>query len=166
MQKLVQQYIEDIYKTVSVKNISWLFGMTDATTGWCECADCRQLDNDENFDYINVSNRFHKVAVRIMAEIYKKYPSAMLEAWAYHTYRTIPKGVKKIEEFAFKGCAALTTVTLPVGVNKFDNTSFYECKALTTIYVPAKKTDYYKQRLLKISHLIVELQPEKKAKKK
>ena len=94
VQKLVQQYIEDIYKTVPVKNISWLFGMTDATTGWCECAGCRKLDDDENFDYINVSNRFHKVAVRIMAEIYKKYPTARLEAWAYHTYRNIPQGVK------------------------------------------------------------------------
>ena len=47
------------------------------------------------------------------------------------------------------------------------NTSFKKCKALTTIYVPAKKTDYYKQRLPEELHsLIVELQPEKKAKKK
>ena len=79
----------------------------------------------------------------------------------------IPKGVKKIEGYAFSGCTALTTVTLPVGANKFDYTSFDECKALTTIYVPAKKTDYYKQRLPEELHsLIVELQPEKKAKKK
>ena len=79
----------------------------------------------------------------------------------------IPKGVKKIEDSAFSSCTALTTVTLPVGVNKFHDTSFDECKALTTIYVPAKKTDYYKQRLPKELHsLIVELQPEKKAKKK
>ena len=79
----------------------------------------------------------------------------------------IPKGVKKIEGSAFTGCTALTTVTLPIGVNKIGETAFYVCEALTTIYVPAKKTDYYKQRLpVKLHSLIVELQPEKKAKKK
>ena len=47
------------------------------------------------------------------------------------------------------------------------DTSFEKCEALTTIYVPAKKTDYYKQRLPEELHsLIVELQPEKRAKKK
>jgi hypothetical protein len=79
----------------------------------------------------------------------------------------IPKGVKKIEYSTFSGCTALTTVTLPVGVNKINEGAFTGCKALTTIYVPAKKTDYYKQRLpWELHSLIVELQPEKKAKKK
>ena len=94
VQELVQQHIEDIYKTVPVNNIIYLFGMHDTTTGWCECSECRKLDGDGTFDYVNVSSRFHKVAVKIMAEIYKKYPDARLEAWAYHTYRTIPENVK------------------------------------------------------------------------
>ena len=94
VQKLVQQHIEDIYKTVPVNNITYLFGMLDTTTGWCECPECRKLDGSGAFDYINVSSRFHKVAVKIMEEIYKKYPDARLEAWAYHTYRTIPENVK------------------------------------------------------------------------
>jgi hypothetical protein len=79
----------------------------------------------------------------------------------------IPKGIKKIEEYTFSGCTVLTTVTLPIGVNKINEGAFTECEALTTIYVPAKKTDYYEQRLPeKLHSLIVELQPEKKAKKK
>lgn len=94
VQKLVQQHIENIYKTVPVNSITYLFGMLDTTTGWCECPECRKLDGNGAFDYINVSSRFHKVAVKIMAEIYKKYPAARLEAWAYHTYRTIPENVK------------------------------------------------------------------------
>ena len=74
---------------------------------------------------------------------------------------------KKIEDYAFSSCAALTTITMPIGVNKIDEGSFTECEALTTIYVPTKKTDYYKQRLPEDLHsLIVELQPENKAKKK
>ena len=80
---------------------------------------------------------------------------------------TIPEGVTEIGYRAFNGCTALTTVTLPIGVNKIDEGAFTECEALTTIYVPAKKTDYYKQRLPGELHsLIVEIQPEKKAKKK
>lgn len=94
VQKLVQKHIEDIYKTVPVNRITYLFGMLDTTSGWCECPECRKLDGEGAFDYINVSNRFHKVAVKIMSEIYKKYPDARLEAWAYHTYRTIPEDVK------------------------------------------------------------------------
>ncbi len=94
VQKRVQKYIEDIYKTVPPNKITYLFGMLDTTSGWCECPNCRKLDGDGAFDYINVSSRFHKVAVKIMAEIYKKYPDARLEAWAYHTYRTIPENVK------------------------------------------------------------------------
>lgn len=94
VQKLVQKYIEDIYKTVPANNITYLFGMLDTTTGWCECTLCRKLDGSGKFDYINVSNRFHKTAVKIIAGIYKKYPDARLEAWAYHTYRMLPENVK------------------------------------------------------------------------
>lgn len=94
VQRRVQKYIEDIYKNVPQNSISWLFGMLDTTTGWCECRNCHKLDGTEKFDYINVSTRFHKVVTKIMAEVYKKYPDAMLEVWAYHTYRTIPEGVK------------------------------------------------------------------------
>ena len=58
-------------------------------------------------------------------------------------------------------------MTLPVGVKKIYKGAFDNCKALERIYVPAKKTDYYKSRLPEELHsLIVELQPEKKAKAK
>ena len=88
------QNIENIYKNVPQNSITWLFGMLDATTGWCECTECRKLDKAGKFDHINISTRFHKVVSRIMAEIYKKYPAAMLEVWAYHTYRTVPEKVQ------------------------------------------------------------------------
>jgi hypothetical protein len=78
----------------------------------------------------------------------------------------IPKGVKKIWPFAFSYCTSLTTVTLPVGVNDIACSVFFCCSALATIYVPAKKADYYKRRLPEdLRGKIVELEPEKKAKK-
>ena len=70
----------------------------------------------------------------------------------------IPKGVTKIEKFAFSACIRLKEVTLPVGVNEIYKNAFDGCDALESIYVPAKKTDYYKKRLPKRLHsLIVEL---------
>ena len=94
VQHLVQKSIENIYRKIPVNRVAWVFGMLDATTGWCECRSCRDLDGSGAFDYINVSTRFHKTVAKIMAEVYKKYPAAMLEVWAYHTYRTIPENVK------------------------------------------------------------------------
>ena len=94
VQRKVIDYIIGIYKTVPVKSFSYLFGLPDVTTGWCECDDCRKLDGPGEFDYINISTRFHKVVSAMTAEIYKKYPDAELQVWAYHTYRTIPAGVK------------------------------------------------------------------------
>ena len=61
----------------------------------------------------------------------------------------------------------METVTLPTGVAKLGDWIFKNCNKLRAINVPAKKSDYYKQRLEEKFHpLIVELAPEKKAKKK
>jgi hypothetical protein len=80
---------------------------------------------------------------------------------------TLPKGIKKIGRRTFADCEELETITLPVGIAKINEDAFDGCKKLKTIYVPAKKADYYKMRLSEELHsLIVELVPEKKAKKK
>ena len=79
---------------------------------------------------------------------------------------TISEGVTSIGKEAFAGCSALTTVTLPKGVKKMPD-AFNNCTGITTINIPAKKTDYYKKRLPEELHqFIVEMEPEKKAKKK
>lgn len=80
---------------------------------------------------------------------------------------TIPESVTEIGRCAFYGCSSLTTVTLPTGVDEIDDGAFDECDAIATIFVPAGKVDYYKERLDDyLCDIIVELEPEKKAKAK
>ena len=78
----------------------------------------------------------------------------------------IPNSVTSIGEEAFYG-TNLASVTIPEGVTSIGKDAFGGCSALTTINIPAKKTDYYKKRLPEELHqFIVEMEPEKKAKKK
>ena len=78
----------------------------------------------------------------------------------------IPNSVTRIGEYAFYG-TNLASVTIPEGVTSIGKDAFGGCSALTTINIPAKKTNYYKKRLPKKLHqFIVEMEPEKKAKKK
>lgn len=73
---------------------------------------------------------------------------------------------KSLDYAIFKNCISLETVTLPSGISKIDEAAFEGCSSLKTINVPAKKGDYYKNRLPMVLHdKIVEIQPEKKAKK-
>ena len=75
--------------------------------------------------------------------------------------------VKKIEDETFSGCEDLEEVTLAAGINKIEDWAFHKCSKLSRINVPAKKADYYKKRLPeKLHELIVEMEPEKKTKKK
>ena len=60
----------------------------------------------------------------------------------------------------------LKTINLPAGISKIASTGFDGCANIEAINVPAKKGDYYKQRLPEeLQDKIVELEPEKKAKK-
>lgn len=87
----------------------YLFGMSDQTFGWCECANCRALD-PPGIDYAkggtpDVSTRFTKVANNIAKMIWEKYPHAELHRWAYHTYRKRPVGVEDDPGFMLQYCA-------------------------------------------------------------
>ncbi|WP_217653888.1 leucine-rich repeat protein [Bacteroides stercorirosoris] len=49
---------------------------------------------------------------------------------------TLPKGMTRIENYAFRGCAALTSISLPEGVTSIGNSAFSGCAALTSISLP------------------------------
>ena len=60
----------------------------------------------------------------------------------------------------------LETITFGTGIKKIEGLSGYQFPNLKAIYVPAQKVDYYKERLFdSFLEKIVELPPEKKAKK-
>lgn len=49
---------------------------------------------------------------------------------------TVPEGVTKIKESAFKEYAALTSVTIPNSVTSIGNSAFYKCSSLTGVTLP------------------------------
>ena len=53
---------------------------------------------------------------------------------------TLPKGMTRIENYAFRGCAALTSISLPEGVKSIGIDAFYGCAALTSISLPKELT--------------------------
>ena len=53
----------------------------------------------------------------------------------------IPKGVTRIEEWAFSGYERLTSVTIPEGVTSIDGWAFCGCKSLTSVTLPEGLTN-------------------------
>ena len=89
----------------------------------------------------------------------------------------IPDGTTVIVKQAFFKCEELTAVMILESVAEIGDYAFYGCKNLKEITIPNnvtkigydafyQKADYYKQRLPKKLHaFVVEVAPEKKAKK-
>ena len=57
------------------------------------------------------------------------------------TSLTIPAGITSIGEYAFKGCSGLTSLTLPAGITKIGNEAFKGCSGLTSLTLPAGNTE-------------------------
>ena len=53
---------------------------------------------------------------------------------------TIPSGVTKIHEYAFYGCASLSSLTIPNSVTTIEQYAFYECTSLPSITIPSEVT--------------------------
>ena len=90
VQKLVADYICSLYEKYG-RRITYLFGAPDSVKNWCECENCKALDQNGIFD---VSRRYHIVAQKIAAMVYAKHPDMRLDLWAYANYRSIPKDLK------------------------------------------------------------------------
>ena len=90
VQKMVCEYILAHIDKYG-ESASFAFGAPDSTKGWCECENCRKLDQGND---LNVSRRFHTVTQKIAEKVYEKRPDAKLWTWAYANYRDIYDGLK------------------------------------------------------------------------
>ncbi len=90
VQQLVVDYILKEIRKYPENEVTFGLGLTDLSTGWCECAECKKLDGNVS-GTLNISTRFHTVVAQIAAKVYEKMPTARLRVWAYHTYRDIPE---------------------------------------------------------------------------
>ncbi len=90
VQQLVADFILRLAAEYRPKEFRFNFGMTDLSTGWCECPECRKLDGPGSYDHLNISRRFHAVVNRIAQLVRQKNPAVRLSEWAYNTYRELP----------------------------------------------------------------------------
>ncbi len=104
VRRLVAQYICNRIKANGIENGGYLFGMQDSSVGWCECDNCRKLDQSDKYNYLDISTRFHSVVKEIAKLVYAQYPDAQLHVWAYHTYRKIPRNVVHDRRMATQYC--------------------------------------------------------------
>ncbi|MBO4304595.1 MAG: DUF4838 domain-containing protein [Lentisphaeria bacterium] len=86
VQKLVADYVCSLIDKYG-NRITYFFGAPDSSLNWCECENCRALDDKTKND---ASKRFHTVVQKIVKMIYERKPEARLVLWAYANYRSLP----------------------------------------------------------------------------
>lgn len=68
--------------------------LNNDNTSWCECVDCKALDDPREAQENIVSTRFWKFVNTLAENVYKEIPNAPLTGYAYQNYQTVPLGVK------------------------------------------------------------------------
>ena len=67
---------------------------------------------------------------------------------------TIPNGVKRIGDSAFRGCSSLTSVTIPDSVTSVGYGAFFRCSSLTSITIPSSVTSIGLEVLAMCNNLV------------
>jgi hypothetical protein len=71
---------------------AFLIGNNDGN-GWCECDNCRALDDPWEAEHGIVSTRFFKFINSVAERVWKEFPNKEIRAWGYQLYQTAPRGV-------------------------------------------------------------------------
>ena len=71
---------------------------------------------------------------------YSKDGKRLLKGPCYASLYNIKKGTEIIGNYAFHGCARLTSITIPPSVTAIGDSAFYWCYSLTTINIPPSVT--------------------------
>ncbi len=69
------------------------------------------------------------------------FPEEIISAISKDGILTIPKGVRKIGNYAFFGCISLTSITIPDSVTEIGEAAFANCTSLTSITIPDSVTE-------------------------
>lgn len=89
----------------------------------------------DSFVSFNITPESHKYNV-VDGVLYSKDLSMLIRCPIAKTGCSIPDSVTSIENNAFYGCKALTSITIPDGVTLIDYCAFRKCSALTSINIP------------------------------
>ena len=78
-----------------------------------------------------------------------QYPAGKTDEWF-----TVPEGVKRIADEAFRSCSNLERIILPNSLESIGERAFYECEGLTELLVPANVTAIGQQAFDRCTHLV------------
>ena len=103
------------------------------TNAFSNCTSLKTISvNSANSKYSSNSGiLFYKEKTKLI-----KYPSNKTDISNY----TVPNTVTSIENGAFKGCSALTSMQLPNSITSIGNSAFERCENLESINIPAGVT--------------------------
>ncbi len=118
--------------------------MTNITEG--AFAGCRNLKEFE----VSPDNAHLKANSGLLLT---KDGTTLLAAGGGLTQATIPPGVTKIGNAAFKCCFKLTQVMIPAGVTSIGDRAFEHCHSLTNVTIPAGVTNIGKEAFFDCSKL-------------
>lgn len=120
--------------------------ISDDSYHWHECSDCGDFDSQQehNLDENNVCTvcaKFvftkdinYEVSEDGTYAIVFSYSGDDTRIFIAETYNGLP--VKKIEEYAFRGYANITSVVIPESVVYIGNEAFYNCENLSSVNIP------------------------------
>lgn len=114
----------DVLTTINIPVATTYVG--ESTFNFCPLLTNISVD-ENNTSYCSVDGVLYSKDMKTIV----RYPEGKIGT----TY-TIPSGVTKINDYAFRGCKSLTSIDIPNGVTVIGESAFHSCGSLTSIIIP------------------------------
>ncbi|MBP5182350.1 MAG: DUF4838 domain-containing protein, partial [Lentisphaeria bacterium] len=88
--RIMKKNLEDCIENRGNPDGIYLFYDNDGT-GWCQCAECKKIDSEEDRKNNWVTKRYWKLYQDLTCDILKKYPDAIIIGNPYQNFQELPQ---------------------------------------------------------------------------